>query len=120
MNELIETILANFRVDGVNIPVAYMFYEGHGEPYITYMQENADGSVSGDDELIGYVDYYDFDVYATGKNGGLYTKIIDELKAILKANDFVWQPSRSSMDMYETDTKYYHKTLNFAFMKEEK
>ena len=115
MNELIESILANFTVDGVQIPVAFMFYEGHGEPYVVYMQQDADGSLSGDDELLGYVDYYDFDVYAKGN----YLKIIESLKAILKANNFVWQPSRSSQDFFDTETGYYHKTLNFAILREE-
>ena len=115
MNELIESILANFTVDGTEIPVSYMYYEGHGEPYVVYMQQDADGSLSGDDDLIGYVDYYDFDVYAKGN----YFKIVESLKAVLKQNDFVWQPSRSSMDMYEAETGYYHKTLNFAYLKEE-
>lgn len=115
MNELIESIFSNFIVDGVTIPVSYMFYEGHGEPYVVYMQQDADGSLTGDDDLLGYVDYYDFDVYAKGN----YLSIIESLKAILKANDFVWQPSRSSQDFYETDTGYYHKTLNFAIFKEE-
>lgn len=115
MNELIESIFANFTVDGVAVPVSFMFYEGHGEPYVVYMQQDADRSLSGDDELIGYVDYYDFDVYSKGN----YTKIIESLKAILKANNFVWQPSRSSQDFFETDTGYYHKTLNFAILKEE-
>jgi hypothetical protein len=116
MNELIESILSNFTVDNVPIPVSFMFYEGHGEPYVVYMEQDADGSLSGDDELIGYVDYYDFDVYAKGN----YLKIIESLKTILKANNFIWQPSRSSQDFYETDTGYYHKTLNFAYLKEEK
>jgi len=115
MNELIESIFANFTVDGVEIPVSFMFYEGHGEPYVVYMQQDADASFSGDDDLLGYVDYYDFDVYAKGN----YLNIIESLKAILKANNFVWQPSRTSMDMFETDTGYYHKTLNFAIFKEE-
>jgi len=115
MNELIESIFSNFIVDGVEIPVSYMFYEGHGEPYVVYMQQDADGSLTGDDDLLGYVDYYDFDVYSKGN----YLSIIESLKAILKANNFVWQPSRSSQDFYETDTGYYHKTLNFAIFKEE-
>ena len=115
MNELIETIFANFTIDKVEIPVSYMFYEGHGEPYVVYMQQDADKSLSGDDELLGYVDYYDFDIYAKGN----YFAIVEGVKKILKENGFVWQPSRSSQDMYETDTKYYHKTLNFAYLKEE-
>lgn len=115
MNAIIEEIFKNFTVDKVEIPVAYMFYEGHGEPYVVYMQQDADKSLSGDDELIGYVDYYDFDVYSKGN----WKNIVESVKALLKANGFVWQPSRSSEDMYETDTQYYHKTLNFAYLKEE-
>lgn len=115
MNELIESIFANFTVDGVKIPVSFMFYEGHGEPYVVYMQQDADRSLSADDELQGYVDFYDFDVYSKGN----YLKIIESIKAILKANNFVWQPSRSSQDFFEVDTGYYHKTLNFAYLKEE-
>lgn len=115
MNELIESIFQNFTVDGVVIPVSFMFYEGHGEPYVVYMEQDADGSLSGDDDLLGYVDYYDFDVYSKGN----YTNVIESVKALLKANNFVFQPSRSSRDMFEPDTGYYHKTLNFAIFKEE-
>lgn len=116
MNELIEEIFKNFTVDGVEIPVYFMFYEGHGEPYVVYMQQDADGSFSGDDELLGYVDYYDFDVYSKGN----YFNIVESIKQKLKANGFVWQPSRTSQDFFETDTGYFHKTLNFAIPKEEK
>lgn len=115
MNELIEYIFQGFTVDNIEIPVSFLFYEGHGEPYITYMQQDASGSLSADDELIGYVDYYDFDVYSKGN----FLKIVESVKELLKANGFVWQPSRSSQDMYEVDTGYYHKTLNFAILKEE-
>ena len=113
MNELIQSIFNNFTVDGVEIPVSFMYYEGHGEPFIVYMEQDADGSYSGDDELLGYVTYYDFDVYSKGN----YLKVIEALKEKLKENGFVWQPSRSSIDMYESDTGYYHKTLNFAYAK---
>lgn len=115
MNELIETIFANFTVDNVAIPVSFLFYEGHGQPYITYMQQDGDNSLSGDDDLIGYVDYYDFDVYAKGN----FLKIIERVKELLKNNGFVWQPSRTSADMYEVETGYFHKTLNFAILREE-
>ena len=114
MNELIQSIFQDFTVDGVSIPVIFLYYKGHGEPYITYMQQDADQSLSGDDDLIGYVDYYDFDVYSKGN----FLNIIESVKQILKENGFVWQPSRSSQEFYENDTGYYHKTLNFAIYRE--
>lgn len=115
MNELIETIFTDFRVDGREIPVVFLYYDGHGQPYVTYQQVDADSSLSGDDDLIGYVDYYDFDIFSKGN----YMGIIERVKALLKENHFVWQPSRSSADMFETETGYYHKTLCFAYMREE-
>lgn len=115
MNELIESIFADFTVDGETVPVSFLFYNGHSDKYVVYMQTDADNSFSGDDDLLGYVDYYDFDVYAKGN----FMRIIERVKELLKQNNFVWQPSRSSADMYETDTGYYHKTLNFAILREE-
>lgn len=114
MNELIETIFAGFTVDNTVIPVIFKYYEGHGEPYVIYSQVDADASFSGDDGLIGYVDYYDFDVYSKGN----YLQIIERIKQLLEQNHFTWQPSRSSGDMYDTETGYYHKTLNFGYLKE--
>ena len=114
MNEKIKQIFADFTVDDVSIPVRFLYYEGHGEPYVTYMQETADSSFSGDDGLLGYVDYYDFDVYSKGD----FSKICESVKDLLVANDFVWQPSRTSQDFYEADTGYFHKTLSFAIPRE--
>ena len=86
MNELIQTIFTDFEVDGVSIPVKFLFYEGHGEPYITYQQIDADNSLSGDDDLIGYVDYYDFDIFSKGnyKNSPFVIKIIKISQSICK------------------------------------
>ena len=114
MNEVIKQIFADFEVGGKQIPVKFLTYQGHGEPYVVYQQTDAQNSISGDDELIGYVDFYDFDVYSKGN----YIEIINEIKKKLKANGFVWQPARTSQDMFETDTGYYHKTLSFAIPRE--
>ena len=114
MNELIKSIFNNFKVDGISIPVKFMTYKGHGEPYVVFMNQDDDRSFAGDDHLLGYVTFYDFDVYSKGD----YTKIVEKIKELLEANGFVWQTSRSSQDFFEPDTGYYHKTLNFAYMLE--
>lgn len=115
MNELITSLFAGFTVGGQSVPVKWLLYKGHGEPYVVWQHVDVNMSYSGDDELLGYVDYYDFDVYAKGN----YMAIIDELFQLLKANGFMWQPGRSSEDMYEVDTGYYHKALCFAYLKQE-
>lgn len=110
MNSLIEEIFNNFKVDGVTIPVSFLRYPGKATTYVTYMETDEDNSFSGDDELLNYVSYYDFDIYSKGN----YLKVVEGVKQKMKENGFVWQPSRTSADMYEDDTGYYHKTLSFA------
>lgn len=115
MNSLIETIFQNFIVDGKLIPVSFMRYNGKSTTYITYMYYDSNNSYSGDNELLGWVDYYDFDIYSKGN----YLNIIENVKSVMKQNGFMFQPSRSSADMYEDDTGYFHRTLSFAIERQE-
>lgn len=120
MNALIESIFRDFTVDGISVPVSFLHYDGSGKEYVVYSHTDTDNSLSGDDDIIGYAMYYDFDVY-THKNGafhGNYTGILEGIQKRLKGHGFVQQLSRSSPDMYEYDTGYYHKTLCFAILKE--
>lgn len=109
-NTLIEQIFADFTVGGVDIPVAFLRYDGKKDTYVTYQQTYSNDPFSSDDELQNYVDFYDFDIYSKGN----YIPIVEAVKTILKNNGFRWQPNRSSGDMYEDDTKFYHKTLSFS------
>ena len=111
MNREIETLFANFTVNGRNIPVALINYDGHGEPYVIYRQYDKDNSYSSDDEISGYVTYYDFDVYSKGN----FLAIVEALKSTLKSAGWTWQPRRDSPDMFEPDTGYFHKTICFAY-----
>lgn len=115
MNELIETILKNFKVNNNNIAYQFLHYTGDETTYITYSEINIDSTFYGDDELQAYVDYYDFDIYSKGN----YFPIIEGLKETLEDNGFRWQPSMTSEDMFENDTGYYHKTLCFSYLKED-
>lgn len=109
-NGLIEQIFANFEVNGVQIPVTFLRYDGKQTTYVTYQQTDANDPFSGDDELQNYVDFYDFDIFSKGN----YIAIVEAVKDKLKDNGFRWQPNRSSGDMYEDETKLYHKTLSFS------
>ena len=105
MNELIERIFNNFIV-----PVSFLRYDGNETSYVTYQQTDCYNTLSADDRLENYVEYYDFDVYSKGN----YFSIIEGVKQILEDNGFMWIPTRSSGDLYEDDTGYFHKTLCFA------
>jgi len=105
MNKLIKKLFSSYR-----LPVAFLHYDGDNEEYVVYMQTDRDLVLCADNALLCYEEYYDFDVYSKGN----YKKIIEEIKEILEAGGFSWQPERDSSDMYEPDTGYYHKTVCFS------
>lgn len=110
MNEEIETIFENFKVDDVSIPVSFGFYDGDAETYIVYSNVDDDGSYSGDDDLLGYITYYDFELYST-KN---YFAVARAVISLMKEAGWEFQPSLCSADLYDRDTKIFSKTLCFA------
>lgn len=111
MYEDLKALFDDFQVNGVSIPVKLLVYEGHGEPYVVYRQYDKDNSYSSDDEISGYITYFDFDVYSKGN----ILPIIEAIKSRLTQAGWTWQPRRDSPDMYEADTGYYHKTICFAY-----
>ena len=110
MNEIIQAAFNGFTVDNVEIPVKYLHYIGHGEPYVTYTPTGNGNVFSADDQIQNYITYYDFDIYSKRN----FYAIAEAIKAIMQANNFSYVPSQDSPEMYETDTGYYHKTLCFA------
>lgn len=115
MNSTIKQIFEGFQVGGQTIPVSFLRYEGKATTYITYQSVHIEETYSTNDELEYYVEHYDFDIYSKGD----YFEIIDALKDRLQEHGFTWQPTYSSEDMYEDETGYYHKTLNFSFIRYE-
>ena len=104
-NQEIESVLSD-----IGVPIAFMFYDGDEDTYITYMQLDKDNALFADDEIVGCVQYYDFDVYSKGN----YLSVVNALIDKMTAAGWTYQPSRDSPDLYERDTKYYHKTICIA------
>lgn len=78
INELIERIFTDFKVDGKSIPVSFLVYNGKATTYVTYQQIHADDALGADDDIVAYVDYYDFDIYSKGN----YISIVEAIKYI--------------------------------------
>lgn len=112
MNDLIEKTLKGFTVNGKEIPVSFLRYDGSKKTYITYMQTDAESELYSDDELQNYTVYYDFNIYT---KEGSYKPIEKALKAVLESVGFQWQMGRDSPDMYEDDTGYFHKTVCMSY-----
>ena len=110
MNSEIEAIFDGFTVDNVAIPVSFMFYDGDADSWIVYSNVDNYHSYAGDDELLGYVTYYDLVIYSKYN----YLNILRAVMALMKENGWTFQPSKSSTERYDRDTRVFSKTLCFA------
>ena len=110
MNAEIESIFNGFTVEDVAIPVNFLFYDGDADNWIVYSNSDNYHSYSGDDELLGYVTYYDFEIHSKGN----FIKIIKAVKALMNENGWSFCPMLSSHETYDRDTRVYSKTLCFA------
>lgn len=110
MNSEIEAIFDGFTVDSIEIPVSFMFYDGDADSWIIYTNVDNYHSYSGDDDLLGYVTYYDFEIYSKGN----YLNILQAVKNLMKGAGWTFQPAKSSLERYDRDTRIYSKTLCFA------
>ena len=105
MNEEIKLILGENLLD--EIPVAHLRYKGGKKRYVTWTITGEAPALSANDEDLYSVCSLDIDIFSDSN----YLDIEKEIKRKMKNNDWVW--IEDSEEMYEEDTKLYHKTCSF-------
>ena len=108
MNEELENIFKDFKVNKKPIEVSFLKHKGKSETYVVYSSIGETPDFWGDNEVLASINTYDFDIYTKGN----YLDILKEVKKILKENGWTWV--EDSEDMYEEDTRYFHKTTTWS------
>ena len=108
MNSEIEKIFNNFIVDDVLIPIEFIDYKGKSNTYMTYHEIDNEPELCRDDIPLYSGVTYDVDIYTKGN----FLNIVKEVKKKMLESGWTW--IEDSQDMYEEDTKMYHKTITFA------
>ena len=106
MNEEIKSILGE-NLSG-KIPVAHLRYKGNSKKYVTWTITGEAPALSANDEDLCSICSLDIDIFSDSN----YLDIEKEIKQKMKNSDWVWV--EDSEEMYEEDTKLYHKTYSFA------
>ena len=91
----------------VSIDAAHLTYYGKNEEYITWQILINQPGLCGNDEVLYTIYEVDVDVYSKGN----YLDIENKVKEMMHDNSYVWV--EDSEEMFEEDTKYYHKTITF-------
>lgn len=107
MEKEIKTIFNNFKVNNKSIPVEHLRYKGKSRTFVTWTILSDIPSLNGDDEPLYSVVQVDIDIFSEGN----YLDIMNEIKKLMKNNEWVWV--EDSSEMYEDDTELYHRTITF-------
>lgn len=102
-NKVIEALKS------LNVPVSFQKYNGKESTYITFFNYLEQGEQYADNEekVTGY--YIRIDVWS--KND--YTELVENVKNAMKAAGFI---RTSAADLFESDTKIYHKAMRFFYL----
>jgi hypothetical protein len=106
INKLVTEALKPLKV-----PVSFQKYSGKENTYITFFNYLEQGEQYADNEekVTGY--YIQVDVW--GKND--YTELVEKVKDQMRAAGFI---RTSAADLFEEDTKIYHKAMRFFIQNE--
>lgn len=108
MNAEIKLIFGeNLVIGSEKIPVAHLRYKGTSKKFVTWTITGESPALSANDEDLCSICSVDVDVFSEGN----YLDIIKEIKRKMKNNEWVW--TGDSEEMYEEDTKLYHRTCSF-------
>lgn len=90
----------------IKVPVSFQRYSGKENTYITFFNYLEQGEQYADNEekATGY--YIQVDVWSKSD----YTEVVDKVENYMKATGFA---RTSAADLFEEDTKIYHKVMRF-------
>lgn len=106
LNQLILETLKD-----VGAPLDYMTYSGSEGTYITFFEYDQGAGLEADDEELNSVHYIQIDVFSRGN----FLSIVKNVKRKMTLAGF---KKNFETEMYENDTKLYHKVLRFYLISE--
>jgi hypothetical protein len=95
----------------LNVPVTFQKYSGKADTYITFHEYFETGEEYEDDEETLTAHYVQIDIWS--KND--YEELVKKVKEKLTKIGF---KRINEVDLYEEDTKIYHKGLKFYYLEE--
>ena len=104
INQLIISALAP-----LGIPVSNLKYSGIATTYITFFCYNEQGEAWAENKEIATGFYMQVDVWSKGD----FTAIVEQVKTLLEGAGLA---RTYATEMYEDDTKIYHKATRFVYV----
>ncbi|GMB10682.1 MAG: hypothetical protein NkDv07_0602 [Candidatus Improbicoccus devescovinae] len=108
INPIIELVFKDFELDGIQIPVSFLFYTGKSDSYLTYYTYHEEPSLYSCDSNEAEIASVTIDIFSRNN----FKILVETVKQKMKNGGFTWQNNAS--ETYEPDTKYFHVPINFT------
>ena len=95
----------------LNIPVSFQKYSEKAETYITFHEYMTSGEGYEEDEEMLTGHYVQVDVWTKSD----YTELVGKIRSAVLSAGF---KRLNEIDLYEEDTKIYHKAMRFYYLEE--
>ena len=102
MNEEIQKLISQYEEE--EFPVAHLRYKGKSRKFVTWTITGERPALTANDEVLCSICSLDVDIFSESN----YLDVEKFIKEVLQNNDWVWV--EDSEEMYEDDTRLYHKT----------
>lgn len=102
-NKVIEALKS------LNVPVSFQKYNGKESTYITFFNYLEQGEQYADNEEKSTGYYIQIDIWSKSD----YTELIENVKNAMETAGFI---RTSAGDLFESDTKIYHKAIRFFYL----
>lgn len=96
------------RILVLDVPVAHLKYRGDSKKYVVWTIIDEEPLFSYEDDIQYSKVTVDIDIYSDSN----YLSVMSSIKQIMKENEWIWE--EDSVEMYEEDTKLYHRTCTFS------
>lgn len=103
VNSLVISTLAP-----TGVPVNFQTYSGKATTYITFFEYNQQGTLFADDTEQRTQHSVQVDVWSKGN----YKNVVEQVRALMVGAGFI---RNSEGELYENDTKTFHKYFRFYF-----
>lgn len=105
---MINSIVIN-ALSSLNTPVSFQKYSGSATTYITFFEYLGQGESFADNEEKSTGHYIQVDIWSLSD----YSTLVNSVLTAMKTAGF---KRISEADLYENDTKIYHKPIRFFYL----
>lgn len=105
---MINSLVVN-ALSSLTVPVSFQTHIENAPTYVTFFTYLQQGEAFADDSEVGTACYIQVDIWSKTN----YSELVEQVKSLMLAAGFT---RTNEADLYESDTKIFHKGIRFFYL----